>query len=128
MSDMSQTAIRHGWTRHGHPIPYVPQYLTGRPSVRRCGGPRMCLTCRQDVDERVRVLGLTNVIPTGTTLDLNEAVADHITRSIREVARDAMQQGLTPDWRFAKFEVEDTRAGLIGRWSVPAYPNENKEQ
>lgn len=44
--------LRGGWTRHGHPVPGVMQYLPYRPErVARCGGAKICQQCSHDALE-----------------------------------------------------------------------------
>lgn len=45
-TDRTPEPVRGGpWTSHGHPIAGLTIHGPGRPSVARCGGPRMCNKC-----------------------------------------------------------------------------------
>jgi hypothetical protein len=44
------------WTSHGHSIPGVTTYGSGRPPVYRCGGPKLCKACAADAERITEAL------------------------------------------------------------------------
>lgn len=61
LTPYEQRAVLAGWTRHGHPIPDVPQHARYKPAaVARCGGVGMCGKCQEDAATAKR-LGLHHV-------------------------------------------------------------------
>lgn len=56
----------HGgpWTRHGHPIPGRTILGERRPSkVMRCGGVRLCRTCKEDAAQMATADVILNLTP-----------------------------------------------------------------
>jgi len=91
------------WTRHGHPVPGVtvaPANPADRPPVHRCGGVRICDTCRDDA-ERIRaehrpaVLGDQTPPPSTRTEPDEEARRHPLHRVI--VAALSRPEGYTRD-------------------------------
>lgn len=63
-----------GYTSHGHTVTGIPHDAHLKPPVHRCGGPKMCKTCRSDALALKAAHSAAQRVPSGPTAEepLNE--------------------------------------------------------
>lgn len=105
------------WTSHGHPIPgvtVVPADPADRPSLDRCGGPRICRQCAAEAQTIRAEHEGTDTPPPSNRTEPDEEARKHPLHPVIAAALAVPVPGVDRSVRIWGRRTDDAQAGPVG--------------